>query len=127
MLHIDDVMHKGDDIPRVACDAPLRNALLTMTAKGLGMTAVVDEDDRLCGVFTDGDLRRLLDKGADILQLRIDEVMTRNCKTIQAGVLAAEALKLMQDHKINGLLVTDTERRLLGALNMHDLLRAGVM
>ncbi|MCB1877550.1 MAG: KpsF/GutQ family sugar-phosphate isomerase [Chromatiales bacterium] len=127
LLHIDDVMHKGDDIPRVACDAPLRNALLTMTAKGLGMTAVVDEDDRLCGVFTDGDLRRLLDKGADILQLRIDEVMTRNCKTIQAGVLAAEALKLMQDHKINGLLVTDTERRLLGALNMHDLLRAGVM
>lgn len=127
LLRIDDIMHTDDAIPKVGCDAPLRNALLTMTAKGLGMTAVVEDDGRLCGVFTDGDLRRILDKGANILQLRIDEVMTRNCKTIQAGVLAAEALKMMQDHKINGLLVTDAEHRLRGALNMHDLLRAGVM
>ena len=98
-----------------------------MSRKGLGMTAVVDEDDRLLGLFTDGDLRRALDKTLDIRAARVSEVMTRNPRTIGPDKLAAEAVQMMDQHKINGLLVTDADGRLAGALNMHDLLRAGVV
>ncbi|MEJ2345119.1 MAG: KpsF/GutQ family sugar-phosphate isomerase [Gammaproteobacteria bacterium] len=127
LLLIEDIMHSGSAIPRVGEAASLSEALLEMTRKGLGMTAVVDEQNRVAGVFTDGDLRRMLDKGMDVHATPITAVMTRDCKTIAPHVLAAEALQLMERHKINALLVTDDERRLIGALNMHDLLRAGVV
>jgi len=91
------------------------------------MTAIVDPVGRVTGIFTDGDLRRTLDRGVDIRQCRVREVMTRNCVTATSDLLAAEALKIMEQNKINGLLILDPEQLLIGALNMHDLLRAGVM
>ena len=105
----------------------LRDALLEMTQKGLGMTVIVETDGRLAGIFTDGDLRRALDKGVDVRQTLIDEVMTVHGKTANAEMLAAEALKIMEDHKISSLVVIDEQELPIGALNMHDLLRAGVM
>jgi arabinose-5-phosphate isomerase len=127
LLHIDDIMHRGDAIPAVASDAWLSEALVEMSAKGLGMTAVLEPDGRLAGVYTDGDLRRTLDRAVDIRRLRVAEVMTRDCVTATPDRLAAEALQIMEQHKINGLLILDPGGRLIGALNMHDLLRAGVM
>jgi len=127
LLKIEDVMHKGEDIPWVLESVTLSETLLEMTAKKLGMTAVVDAEGRVCGVFTDGDLRRLFERGScDVHTTPIREVMTRGCTTVQTGMLAAEAVKLMEDKKINALLVVDDNGRLVGALNMHDLLRAGV-
>ncbi len=127
LLHVHDIMHTGDDIPRVSADASLSDALLEMTRSNLGMTAIVDADDRVLGIYTDGDLRRTLNKNIDIHQAAISEVMTANCKTTRADVLAAEVLKQMQDNKIGALLVVDEDNRLTGALNMQDLLRAGVV
>jgi arabinose-5-phosphate isomerase len=127
LVHVRDVMHAGADLPRVGLDASLQAALLEMTAKGMGMTAVVDADDRVAGVFTDGDLRRALERGTDLRDARVAEVMSPNPKTIRADVLAVAAVEKMQTLKINGLLVADADHRLLGALNMHDLLRAGVV
>jgi arabinose-5-phosphate isomerase len=127
LLLIEDIMHAGERVPRVAADALLREALVEMTRKGLGMTAIVDEHERVIGVFTDGDLRRALDHGVDVHRTGIAEVMTRNCKTATAKMLAAEALRIMETHKINGLLVIEDDGHLIGALNMHDLLRAGVV
>ena len=127
LLHVSDIMHTGEDTPRIAADASISEALLEMSSKGMGMTAIVDDDNTVLGIYTDGDLRRTLDKNIDLQRTRIDQVMTRNCKTVDAHDLAAEVLKLMEDHKINGALVTDADNRLIGALNMHDLLRAGVM
>jgi arabinose-5-phosphate isomerase len=127
LLLIDDIMHTGDAIPRVREDTSLRDALLEMTAKRLGMTAVVDAQGRLTGLFTDGDLRRTLDRGVDIHATPIQEVMTRDPRTIQPGVLAAEALQVMDSKKINGLIVVNAQQEPVGALNMHDLLRAGVV
>ncbi len=127
LLHVADVMHTGDSIPWVRLGTPLRDALMEMSRKGLGMTAVVDQDDKLTGIYTDGDLRRSLDQGVDINDTRVEQVMTVECKTTSADLLAAEALQFMESGKINGLLVIDEQRRLIGALNMHDLLRAGVM
>ncbi len=127
LLHIADVMHAGDSVPRVPSSATLREALEEMTGKGLGMTAIVDAADRVLGVFTDGDLRRALDRRVDLHETRIADLMTRDCKTIPPTLLAAEALHRMQTHRINGFLVTDEDGRLVGALNMHDLLRAGVL
>jgi arabinose-5-phosphate isomerase len=98
-----------------------------MTRKGLGMTAVIDADNRLAGIFTDGDLRRVLDRGIDVHKTAMRDVMTAGCKTIAPGVLAAEAVHLLEQHKINGLLVVDSVGTVVGALNIHDLLRAGVM
>ncbi|MFM1892558.1 MAG: hypothetical protein RLZ44_1635 [Pseudomonadota bacterium] len=127
LLHVSDIMHRGAQIPQVARDASLRDALVEMTAKGLGMTAVVDAADRIVGIFTDGDLRRTLDRGVDILSSRVAEVMTSGGITIAPERLAAEALHLLEENKINALLVVDEQQRLVGALNMHDLLRAGVV
>ena len=127
LLHVGDIMHKEDDIPRVQEQATISEALMEMTAKGLGMTAVVDEDSRISGIFTDGDLRRTLDRGVDLHSTAVTEVMTRGGITSQPEHLAAEALKLMEDNKINSLLVVDEDSNLIGALNMHDLLRAGVV
>lgn len=127
LLRVHDVMHQGDEIPAVAQSVAVSDAVLEMTAKKLGMTAVIDTDGRVSGIFTDGDLRRLFEKAHDIHATPIAEVMTRHCRTLAPDVLAAEALRFMQDQSINALLVVDADHRLLGALNMHDLLRAGVM
>jgi arabinose-5-phosphate isomerase len=127
LLHVRDIMHKGDRIPAVAEDAPLRDALMEMTAKGLGMTAVVDTSSHAVGIFTDGDLRRCLDRGIDVRETNISEVMIPGGKRIAPDRLAVDALNLMEENKINALLVIDANQRLCGALNMHDLLRAGVV
>ncbi|RBJ54820.1 CBS domain-containing protein, partial [Xanthomonas oryzae] len=127
LLHITDVMHAGDDLPRVREDASLSEALMEMSRKRLGMTAVVDNDERLIGLFTDGDLRRALDSDIDVRSAGIAQVMTRNPRTIGADQLAAEAARLMEDYKINGLIVVDAQQRAVGALNIHDLLRAKVV
>ena len=127
LLHVSDIMHQGEAIPKVSERALLKDTLVEMTKKGLGMSAIVDEDDRVCGVFTDGDLRRTLDRNLDFRTTPVARVMTRNCVTVSPEILAAEALQLMDKRKINGLLVVDANRHLIGALNMHDLLRARVV
>jgi len=127
LLKIKDVVHAGADMPMVTEQTPMREALEEMTGKGLGMTAVVDKTSRLIGIFTDGDLRRALDNRVDLDSALVGEVMTRECKTVHGDELAAEALRLMQVHRINALMVVDADRTLRGVLNMHDLLRAGVV
>ena len=127
LLHVSDVMRRGADLPRVHPDTPLTEGLLEMSRKRLGLTAVVDGDDRVVGVFTDGDLRRALDRRIDIQKSRMSDVMTQNPRSIGASELAAEAVLMMEKHAVNGLLVLDQSGRLAGALNVHDLLRAGVM
>lgn len=127
LLKVENIMHQGAELPLVKRGTSLREALLEMTRKGLGMTVIAEADGRLAGVFTDGDLRRALDRGVDVRDAGIDELMTIPGKTIRADALAAEALKLMEDHKISALVVLDDNHTPIGALNMHDLLRAGVM
>lgn len=127
LLYISDIMHTGADIPKVGEGATLREALLEMTGKGLGMTGVVNHDGQLIGIFTDGDLRRMLNRGVDVYSARITDVMTRHPKTTRADRLAAETVQLMRSLKINGLFVVDDDNRVVGALNMHDLFRAGVI
>ncbi|MEZ5542988.1 MAG: KpsF/GutQ family sugar-phosphate isomerase [Pseudomonadota bacterium] len=127
LLLIDDLMHTGDAIPRVTADTLLSDALVEMTRKGLGMTAVVDAAGKLLGVFTDGDLRRTIDHRIDVHSARVSEVMTARCKAVHPGMLAAEALQIMDATKINALPVINDDHELVGALNMHDLLRAGVV
>ncbi|HEV2322269.1 MAG TPA: KpsF/GutQ family sugar-phosphate isomerase [Gammaproteobacteria bacterium] len=127
LLRVEDIMHAGAAIPQVSLGTPLSQALMEMTKKGLGMTAIVDGQGRVAGIFTDGDLRRTLDKRVDVHKASIDEVMTKNCTTVAADILAGEALHLMESRKFNGLLVVGKDRTLMGALNMHDLLRAGIV
>ncbi|RMG30531.1 MAG: KpsF/GutQ family sugar-phosphate isomerase [Gammaproteobacteria bacterium] len=127
LLRIDDLMHTGEEIPTVRRDAPLKETLHEMTRKGLGMTAVLDDDGRIVGVFTDGDLRRAIDRNEDLHNTQVHTLMNPNCKTVRPGLLAAEALAIMQANRINGLFVIDDQGRPIGALGMHDLLRAGVM
>jgi arabinose-5-phosphate isomerase len=127
LLYVSDIMHTGAEIPQVPESASLRDALLEMTGKGLGMTAIVAADGRLAGILTDGDLRRLLEKGVDVRDASVAEVMIRSPKTTLPDRLAAETVQLMRSLKINGLMVVDADRRVVGALNMHDLLRAGVV
>lgn len=127
LLKVEHVMHSGSELPRVTSRASLRTALLEMTQKGLGMTVIQDEAGYLAGIFTDGDLRRALDKGIDIREARIDDLMTPHGKTVTADMLAAEALKIMEDFKISALVVVNDQDQPIGALNMHDLLRAGVL
>lgn len=127
LLRIEDVMHSGDGVPVVTEDYLLKDALLEMTQKGLGMTAVVDKDGKLAGLFTDGDLRRVLDAGKDVRTAVISEVMTRGGITVNPQMLAAEALHLMEERKINGLFVVDGNHKPVGALNTQDLMRAGVL
>jgi arabinose-5-phosphate isomerase len=127
LLHVSDIMRRGADLPMVRPETPLPQGLLEMSRKRLGLTAVVDGDRKVVGIFTDGDLRRALDRRADIHGSTMADVMTRGPRTISPGELAAEAVLMMEKHSINGLLVLDEAGRLVGALNVHDLLRAGVM
>jgi len=127
LVRIDDVMHKGAEVPRISAREMVSSALVEMTRSRLGMTAVVDPSDRVLGVFTDGDLRRAIENDVDMKRTRIDEVMTRNCVTVAPETLAAQVVPLMQEHAISALPVVDDSMRLVGALNMHDLLRAGVI
>ena len=127
LLHVSDVMRRGDGLPVGQPDTPLTDGLLEMSRKRLGLTAVADADGKVVGIFTDGDLRRALDRDLDIHASKMADVMTRGPRTIGPGELAAEAVLMMEKHSINGLLVLDESGRLVGALNVHDLLRAGVM
>lgn len=127
LLTNNNIMHKGERLPLVKDDVLLKDAIIEISAKGLGMTGVSDSEGRLIGIFTDGDLRRWLDKGGDITKMPIVDVMTENFVSTSENLLAAETLKLMEDKKINGLFVVDNDHRPIGALNMHDLLRAGVI
>lgn len=127
LLRVSDIMHTGADLPSVPQDASLRAALLEMTQKGLGFTCIVGKAGELLGVFTDGDLRRTLDANLDLRDLTVAQVMTHTSKFIQAEALAAEAVLLMEKNDINALPVLDKDQQLVGALNMHDLLKAGVI
>jgi arabinose-5-phosphate isomerase len=127
LLQVDDIMHKDSEVPVVADTAKISEALVEMTEKKLGMTAVVNDDNRVVGIFTDGDLRRMLAKNLDVHLTPIAQVMTWPCTLIQADILAAEAMQIMEVKKINALLVVDEQQVLKGALNMHDLLRAGIV
>jgi arabinose-5-phosphate isomerase len=127
LLHVEDVMRKGDQVPAVTPQTPLSAGLLEMSRKGLGMTTIVDDARRVIGVFTDGDLRRTLDAQIDVHRTPISAVMTANPKVAQPRMLAAEAVHLMETYRITALPVVDAAGELVGALNVHDLLRAGVM
>lgn len=127
LLHIRDVMHTGDEMPRIRPDATITEAIVEMTRKRLGMSAIVDAENRVLGVYTDGDLRRTLERGLDPHTTRVERVMTGGSRTIHAGALAAEAVRMMQEYKIQGLLVVDEDGRLVGVLNFNDLLQAGVV
>jgi len=127
LLKTTDIMHTGSAIPAVAETAPIREALMEMTEKKLGMTAIVNEKQHIVGIFTDGDLRRTLEKNLDIHTAPIAEAMTRSCTTIKTNTLAAEAMNMMEEKKINALLVVDDDDRIVGALNMHDLIRVGIV
>lgn len=127
LLMVRDIMHSGKEVPAVLETALVSDALLEMTEKKLGMTAVVDQFDQVKGVFTDGDLRRMVEKNYDIHATKIAEVMTTSCAVIANNVLAAEAMKVMQQKKINALLIVDENNKLSGAINMHDLIRAGIV
>jgi arabinose-5-phosphate isomerase len=127
LLHVEDLMRRGDNLPRVWADTLLAQGLLEMSGKGMGMTAVLDEQQRVVGIFTDGDLRRTLDRRADVHIVTMREVMTPGGKSIGPRELAATAAQLMEKHRITALLVLDAERHLIGALNVHDLMRAGVV
>lgn len=126
LLHVSDIMHSGTDIPIVDEAAPMSTALIEMTEKKLGMTAVINNQKKLSGIITDGDLRRMLEENIDIHLTPVRQVMTVGGATISANNLAVDAIQLMQDKKINALLVTDEKNTLVGALNMHDLLKAGL-
>ncbi|MDN3608946.1 KpsF/GutQ family sugar-phosphate isomerase [Vibrio ostreicida] len=126
LLKLSDIMHTGDQLPLVTADTVIRDALLEISQKGLGMTAVVDDQHQLVGIFTDGDLRRILDKRIDIHTALIGDVMTTHPTVASPNILAAEGLNLMQSKSINGLILCQ-DRHVVGALNMHDLLKAGVM
>ncbi len=126
LLKVEDVMHTGTRIPMVGTDTKLSAALLEMTSKGLGMTTIVDSDNTLLGIFTDGDLRRTIDRNIDIHSTTITEIMTAKCKTASATMLAAEALAIMDNGKISVLAVVDDDNKPIGAVHLHDLLNAGV-
>ena len=126
LLKISDLIHSGAQMPTVGPESAIGDALVEMSHKGFGMTAIIDPQRRVLGIFTDGDLRRVIDHKADITTTAIGTVMTSDCTTVEADILAAEALRIMQDGKINALLVIDKDKRLVGVLNMHDLLRARV-
>ena len=127
LLHIRDIMHSGSDVPVVSEEATISQTILEITRKRMGMSAIIDSDGNVSGIFTDGDLRRTLDAGLDPHSTPISRVMTRGSKHIGPDALAVEAVQMMEAHSIQGLLVVDTDNQLVGALNFQDLLKAGVV
>jgi arabinose-5-phosphate isomerase len=127
LLHIDDLYVKGEAVPIISPDAKITEALLEMTSKSLGMTLILDKNKKLLGIYTDGDLRRTLDKAYNLQETPIHVVMTSHCKSIQPGMLASEAIQLMEQYKITALPVVDADNHALGVLHMHHLLQAKVM
>jgi arabinose-5-phosphate isomerase len=127
LLRVGDIMHKEAEVPRVTPDQPLHDALLEMTQKGFGMTTIVADDNRLLGVFTDGDLRRVIDQKIDITNALMADVMSGNPRTISREILVAEALTIMENAAITALIIQDEDHRPVGVLHMHDILRAGVV
>ncbi|MSP52887.1 MAG: KpsF/GutQ family sugar-phosphate isomerase [Gammaproteobacteria bacterium] len=127
LLRVSELMHTGKMIPKVHADALIKDALIEMTEKRLGMTTIVDDDDRLLGIFTDGDLRRVIEQGHNLTDSHIVDLMVRECKTIQQNILAFEALTEMETHKITVMPVVDAKQTVLGVLHMHDILQAGVI
>lgn len=127
LLKVDEIMHTGDAIPKVNFDALLKTALVEMTHKKLGMTTIVQNNDELAGIFTDGDIRRAFDSNADIHSTEINQIMSKNPKVIQPDMLAAEALHIMETHKITALIVVNDSNKPIGVVHLHDILRAGVM
>ena len=127
LLTVADVMRTGADVPAVLPDALFRDGLIEMNGKGLGMTAIADESGAVMGIFTDGDLRRALDRGVDIQKATMKELIKPGCKTIKADVLAIEAVSMLEKFKITSLLVVDDDDTLVGALDVHGLFNAGVM
>jgi arabinose-5-phosphate isomerase len=127
LLRVADVMHSGDEIPRVTPNTPMLDALMVMSEKGFGMTTVMDQAGDLLGIFTDGDLRRSIDKGVDIRTARVGELMNTHPKMLRENTLAAEALALMEQAKINVLLITNEQKALVGVVKINDLLRAGII
>ena len=127
LLKVKNVMHGGDEVPKVPVGTPVNKALIEVSEKQLGMTTVVDSSGALVGIFTDGDLRRTLDQSVDLKSTMIESVMTHQCTTVSGELLAAEALQIMQSKKINALIVCDEQQKPIGALNMHDMLKAGVI
>ncbi len=127
LLLVKNIMHAGNEVPSVKEDAPLTDALIEMTEKGFGMTTIVDPNDKLIGVFTDGDLRRAVDQGIDLSQCSIGSLMGRSPKTVNQTMLAAEALGVMEQYKITALVVENDQQQPVGVIHMHDILRAGVI
>jgi arabinose-5-phosphate isomerase len=127
LTHVRDVMRSGADVPRVTADVRLTDALLEITQKGMGMTAIVDADERPIGVFTDGDLRRMIEKVQDFTKVVIRDVMHPHPRTITAEKLAVDAVAVMEQFRINQMLVVDEQGKLVGALHIHDLTRAKVI
>ena len=127
LLTLKDVMHSGKNTPIINVTQTIKDALIEMSAKGLGMTAIVDSQQQLVGLFTDGDLRRILEQRIDIHTTQIDVVMTKSCTTATQDILAAEALNIMEQKRINGLIIVNEQNHPIGALNMQDLLKAGVL
>jgi arabinose-5-phosphate isomerase len=127
LLTTKDIMHTGERVPLVTEAASLKEAILEMSEKGLGMTGIINDSGELTGIFTDGDLRRCLDQDKPISEIMITDMMTRNSVTTQANILAAQTLNIMEAKKINSLFVLDEKNKPIGALNMHDLLKAGVI
>jgi arabinose-5-phosphate isomerase len=127
LLRVEDLMHTDKDIPKIYATDNIRHALLEITAKRLGMSTVIDQRGKLMGIFTDGDLRRALDKDSDINTVKIKDVMTLDSKTVTADVLAIEALELMEKYNITVLVVTDVNKKVIGVLHMHDILKSGII
>lgn len=127
LLKVGDIMHQDQEVPKVTPESPLQNALLEMTEKGFGMTTIVDEKGMLLGVFTDGDLRRVIDSKINLSSALIKDVMSPNPKTINQGILAAETLNIMQQNSITAVIVEDEKKHPVGVVHMHDILRAGVI
>ena len=127
LLHVDDIMHQGEQLPSVLETTSISDALLEMTRSRLGMTTVLTKEGELAGIYTDGDLRRTIEAQVNIHDTEISKVMTKNCTTVQKGILAFEALKVMEDNKINGLIIVGESQKPVGAINMYDLLKAGVV
>ncbi len=127
LLRVSDIMHADNEVPRVTPETPLHNALLEMTEKGFGMTTIINTQGELLGVFTDGDLRRIIDSETDLSSVNMSQVMTENPKTVNHDMLVAEALTIMEKASITAVVVEDTSNHPIGVLHMHDILRAGVI